>query len=475
MNDFEETMAHTDADKAVESTIYEDDADKAAESAACEHASRTSHTYVMFSALFAPHVGGVEAYTAGLGRALVQQGHRVIVATSRLSKDDAEYEALPDGIEVYRLPCQSLLDGRLPISAPAYACARQLEIIAAAHPDRVVINTRFYGLSLVGAQFARKHNLPAIVIEHGSAHLSLGNPQADAVVERYEHAITTRMKSYGFPFFAVSEQARQWLSHFGIEGAGIVANALDAPAFEAAASARDFRAELGLTEDDVLAAVVGRLVPEKGIPAVLEAAQWLDAQSTTATPRIVFAVAGDGTLLERVKTAGRNVVALGRLNSSDVAALLRSSDVYLLPSRSEGFATTLLEAAAMHAYPLTTHVGGTDELGIGQDGGIILPDASAVSLVAALQVYCENQSLCKQQADDLHERVVQHNTWDASALQLDAAFEQCASETAGTAPASCAAASTASNVATAPNRPRQTILKCSKATRSSTSSIACFS
>ncbi len=447
------------------------------------------HTYVMFSALYAPHMGGVEAYTAGLAQALIAQGHRVIVATSRLSKADPVYELL-DGVEVFRLPCLSLLDGRLPIAQRNVACSQQLEIIAAARPDRVVINTRFYGHSLIGAQFARDHNLPAIIIEHGSAHLSLGNATADEVVQRYEHAITNKIKAFGYPFFAVSEQARQWLSHFNIDGHGIVANALDAEAFAQGASARNFRDELGLNDEDILVASVGRLVPEKGISAILEAASWFaqqEAEPTNASaqqeadsavqpaqqeadsavqptqqnaepvdapatePRIVFAIAGDGPLRESVQAAGDNVRALGRLTTADVAALLRDADTYVLPSRSEGFSTTLLEAVAMEAFPLTTHVGGSDELGIGEEGGIILPDESAASVVAALRVFGEHRDALSQQAHTLSVHARQNNTWEASARQLDAAFELAAADAAKTtAPANASASRAAASDAQTP-------------------------
>ena len=376
------------------------------------------HTYALFSALYAPHVGGVEAYTAGIAHALQERGDRAIVVTSRLSEADPAHEVQPDGVEVFRLPCHVLLGGRLPVPVHDAVCKELLEQVAAAGPDRVVVNTRFYGHSLIGAQFARDNGLPAIIVEHGSAHLSLGNAVADAAIQRYEHHATERIKSFGFPFFAVSEKARQWLGHFGIDGSGIVANALDARAFADHASTRDFRSELALGEDDVLVAVVGRLVPEKGIGAVLEAARYL----ADASPRIVFAIAGDGPLRTEAESAEGNVVALGSIDPADVAALLRAADAYLLPSRSEGFATTLLEACALEAYPITTDVGGVDELGIGSAGGIVLPDMSAASIVAALGVFNENRALCRAQAELLCMQAQARNSWAASAQQLGAAF-----------------------------------------------------
>lgn len=374
-------------------------------------------TYALFSALYAPHMGGVESYTAGLARELTAQGHRVIVVTSRLAPEHPEHEIQADGTEVFRLPCRPLLGGRLPVPVRNARHAQLLEQVAAAKPTRIAVNTRFYGHSLDGVRFASATGAPAIIIEHGSAHLSLGNALADRVVEAYEHHVTKRIMSFGLPFFGVSEACLAWLRHFGIEGCGVIPNSVDMDAYAAAASPRDFRAELGLAEDDVLAVCVGRLVPEKGISAMLEAARIMEGQ------KVAFAFAGDGPLLESVKAASGRVFALGRLDSSEVAALLRASDAYCLPSRSEGFATTLLEACATDAFPITTRVGGVAELGIGKRGGIVLPDMEASSVAEALAYVRDHRQDCAAQGRALGERARANNSWRASAAALERAFE----------------------------------------------------
>ena len=60
-------------------------------------------SYCLFSALYAPHVGGVESYTAGLAKELARRGRRVMVVTSRLSPTHPERETQQDGVEVLRL------------------------------------------------------------------------------------------------------------------------------------------------------------------------------------------------------------------------------------------------------------------------------------------------------------------------------------------------------------------------------------
>lgn len=400
--------------------------------------TRNSQVYVLFSALFAPHMGGVESYTAGLAGELARRGHKVAVVTSRLAPEHPAHEVREDDVEVFRLPCSPLLGGRLPLPRRNAEHARMLDEVAALKPTRVVVNTRFYGHSMDGARFAAKLDVPAIVVEHGSAHLSLGNAALDRVVEAYEHRVTKRIAAFGMPFYGVSGACLNWLEHFGIEGAGVIPNSVDMAAYEQAASKRDFRAELDLAENELLVASVGRLVPEKGVEALLDAARILDGEG------FAFAFAGDGPLLEAVKADARKsgadaaaeagsersggadapsrVFALGRLAPADTAALLRAADAYCLPSRSEGFATTLLEACAMGIFPVVTEVGGVKELGIGRIGGIVLDEASGPCVAEALRRVKAEREKCAAAGLALREAASAKNSWSASADALERAF-----------------------------------------------------
>lgn len=383
------------------------------------------HTYAIFTALYRPHMGGVEAYCEGLAHELVARGERVIVVTLRLSSDAEAHEMQHDGVEVLRLPCTALMNGRLPMPRRNAEHSAMLAELERAKPDRVVLNNHFYAHTLDGAAFARRVGAQAIVVEHGSAYLTLGNGVADRAVRAYEHAMAKRVKSYGFPFACVSSKAAEWARTFGFDVAGVVPNAIDARAYEENARSESFREELGLSDDDLLVASVGRLVPEKGVDVLLEAARIVREGSVTDLAKgrkCLFAFAGAGPLQESVRFAGDNVVSLGRLDAGEVAALLRDCDAYVLPSRSEGFATSLLEACSMGAFPMAADVGGVDELGIGRIGGIVLPDAAAPSVVASLEIVANQRSASRHQAEALQESVRNRNTWAATADALERVF-----------------------------------------------------
>ena len=227
--------------------------------------------------------------------------------------------------------------------------------LAGSNIDRVLVNTRFYWHSLEGVRLAKRIGAPVIVLDHGSAHLTIGNGVLDWFVERYEHAITNRMKHLEPSFAGISRASAAWLTHFDIETVTVIPNAIDAKQFRGTASRRDFRTELDAV-DKTLVAFVGRLEPEKGSLQFAQAASLLGGN-------YVLALAGEGS--QRIQIEGLdadNVILLGQLDQPDLSAFLRDADVFCLPTRSEGFCISLLEAAVQGAIPVMPRVGITDEV-----------------------------------------------------------------------------------------------------------------
>ena len=91
------------------------------------------------------------------------------------------------------------------------------------------------------------------------------------MIARYEDAVTALLKRRGVDFYGISRKSCDWLRHFGIEARGIISNSIDADAYRAQASSRDFRSDFAIPRESMMAAFTGRLIPEKGIFVLLEA------------------------------------------------------------------------------------------------------------------------------------------------------------------------------------------------------------
>ena len=371
-------------------------------------------TYAIFSAHYSPHMGGIEAFTQSVSRALADLGNEVIVVTNDTEGLGAgiTHEA---GVEIMRLPCFPLISGRFPLAKHGSSYRALLKDLGGRHLDGVLVNARFYFHSLLGMKVARGHGLRPVVLDHGSAWLSFSNPVLDPIVRFYERSLTAIGKAkYDPAYYGISKKSSEWLKTFGIQSRGEITNSIDAAQFRALSSGRDFRAELGLG-DAFLVAFVGRLIPEKGVSALIGASKSDELRKRG----VVFLLAGDGPLAPAVDAAqGDGLRWLGRLTRPDISALLQQADVLCLPTRSEGFSTTLLEASACGCPSIVTDVGGARELIPNGVFGTIIGSGDVSSVLEAVKRLVGDRSLKKRQSINCRLLVEREYSWIDSAAGI---------------------------------------------------------
>lgn len=346
--------------------------------------------FCFFSALYVPHMGGVERYTYNLARELIQMGHRVTVVTSNTEHTEG-YTRSAEGIEVYALPCFPLMNGRLPMPKRNSVYRNLFQKMAEQEYDAVIINTRFYFHSLIGARFAAKRGIPSIVIEHGSAHLQMGAKPLDMLCALYEHGITAVLKRYCKAFYGVSEAACRWLGHFGISAKGILYNAVPEAEIAALLSEKgtSFREIYHIPQNAPVFSFIGRLVTEKGAKSAVDG--FLRACEKTDVKPYLF-VAGDGPLQQEFADLQvHSIIYLGRLSFQDVIALQKETDFFCFPSSyPEGFCTSVLEAIVCDSVVVATNVPGVSPIISDGESGILLKENSAEAveegILRALQI-----------------------------------------------------------------------------------------
>lgn len=370
--------------------------------------SANPRNILIFSALYLPHMGGVENFTAHIAAALARLGHNISVFCLDSHHDHMTRERDSSGFDVFRFPAKGFLNGRYPVSSNNKLIR---EIATSLNPSDIVINTRFYPHSLVGASLAQSMGITPIVIEHGSAHLVMGSPLFDFAISKVEHLMTSLIKRRRPVFFGVSQRCCDWLHHFGIEAKGVISNAIDAEAYQQSASSRSFRQELGIGERDFVVSFVGRLIPEKGVREL--------SQAALKVPDVNFIVAGEGPLEAELKNQRiDNLYVVGRLSPADVASLLRQSDLFCLPTRSEGFATSLLESAACGTPSLVTDVGGARELIPDSTYGTIVQSSDPDTLAEKIRQLMRQRGLLLTQSENVSRRARELYDWKASAKSL---------------------------------------------------------
>lgn len=128
----------------------------------------------------------------------------------------------------------------------------------------------------------------------------------------------------------------------------------------------------------------GRLSPEKGFDLLVESA----ASVLESHPTVGFIHFGDGTERTKIEAAirarniGNRFILAGFTEKLD--RLLPTADLVVLPSYTEGMPNVLLEAGAAGVAVVATRVGGTPEVVLDGETGLLVPPGRPIDLANAI-------------------------------------------------------------------------------------------
>ena len=155
------------------------------------------------------------------------------------------------------------------------------------------------------------------------------------------------------------------------------------------------RTEASVPQGEPILIWVGRLDPVKGFEEMIEGFALVAAKR----PCRLWLV-GEGpyhaavqSLIRRFKLSNR-VQLLG--NRDDVPKLLKTADIFLLPSRTEGMPNALLEAMAAGLPVVTTDIPSCREVVQHEKTGLLVPVGEPQEISKALLLCMGNQDLAQR-------------------------------------------------------------------------------
>jgi glycosyltransferase involved in cell wall biosynthesis len=147
---------------------------------------------------------------------------------------------------------------------------------------------------------------------------------------------------------------------------------------------------------------IGQLTRRKGPDVVVEAMPAVVGEHPAADFVFVSHNPAEQTSLEeRAAQLGtsRNIRFVGQVSEEEKFALLRACDVYVLPTRYEGFGLPLLEAMACGAPLVTSDIPVVREIVENGVNGLLVPRGDSVALAAAILRLLGDQALRQRLAD----------------------------------------------------------------------------
>ena len=149
-------------------------------------------------------------------------------------------------------------------------------------------------------------------------------------------------------------------------------------------SPNELKNEFFLPEDAFVCCAVGRLVEAKGFDHLI------DAFAGIENPRICCIIIGEGRLYPLLATKIRDrrlekrVILAGHMDRADVLNRVTASDLFLMPSISEGTPLALLEAAALARPIIASRVGGIPEMLSHNTHALLIPADDSEALQNAI-------------------------------------------------------------------------------------------
>jgi glycosyltransferase involved in cell wall biosynthesis len=158
----------------------------------------------------------------------------------------------------------------------------------------------------------------------------------------------------------------------------------------------NIRREMGIEQSHIVIASIGHSVRVKGWDVAIKA--FVDVYKKL--PNVRMLLVGDQTspefynqLTELIKQYKMedNIKFAGKRN--DIPEILKSSDIFILPSRSEGMPGALVEAMAAGLPCIAAEVGGVPEVIKHDDNGLLFKRANSQELAESLIKLIKNKKL----------------------------------------------------------------------------------
>jgi len=154
----------------------------------------------------------------------------------------------------------------------------------------------------------------------------------------------------------------------------------------------DFR-----SPDLMLIGTVGRLDPVKDQITLVQAFIHLVKTYPAVKNKVRLVLVGAGVLQPKLQElsleAGINDLVWFAGERNDVANIMQTLDLFVLPSINEGISNTILEAMATELPVIATDVGGNPELVINNQTGYLVPKQTPIAMAEAFKHYLDNLDL----------------------------------------------------------------------------------
>jgi glycosyltransferase involved in cell wall biosynthesis len=200
-------------------------------------------------------------------------------------------------------------------------------------------------------------------------------------------------------------------------------NGIEVSSFARAVSLENAKVKLGF-QDKVLVLFVGRLVPQKSLPTLLRALH----QAAQICPNLHLVLVGSGSeqaslesLVDELKI--HELITFAG-NQSDVKPYLNASDIFVLPSESEGMSNALMEGMAAGLPCVATPVGASPDMLDQGKYGMLVPAGDVNAWADAIVRLARDPVRRKELGNAAHQRILAEYDFSVVGARYDALYQE---------------------------------------------------
>lgn len=358
-------------------------------------------------------IGGIASHVFDLSRALVRRGLEVHVMACSFP-GAKKFENI-DGVNVHRFDAYAAGDSFL---SWALRMQKNMEISSAdligGTGEFDVIHAHDWLSGVAGVGLKSLYRKPLITTIHSTEYgrrTGIHNDLQESI-----HEIEGWIAYESWRIIACSYYMRDhisWVLHVPNSKTSVIPNGVDVTKFSFSFNYWDVRNRFAQGSEKILL-FVGRLVPEKGLDAVLKALPIIIANGINAKLVVVGEgpqrqvyeqMANDYGLRERVYFAGH-------IDDWTLRALYRIADVAVVPSKFEPFGIVALEAMAARCPLVTTATGGLNEIVDDAGTGSKVPADDPNALANAILRFVKDAGFRNYVVENAYRKCLWNYNWD---------------------------------------------------------------
>lgn len=330
---------------------------------------------------FSPIIGGSEKQLELISRELIKEGYNIDVITRRY--DGLTKKEKIDGININRI---SVITINKYFEKLSFILNTLIFLLINKKRYNLLIASQFGSCSIISKIYKSITNVPYLVRATG------GEARTLSKTEKGKKKFN-KVCSNADAFIAINKDIYNVFTELNV----------DTEKVEYITNGVDLRKRIDVSNNNVVM-YCGRIEKVKGVDILLEAWKLIDKEKNIKNTKLV--IVGDGSqrkdLMKKYKYL-ENIEWVGETKNTD--EYYKEARFLVAPSRSEGISNTILESMSRGIPVIATNVGGTSEIILAKDEGILVESENVKQIYEAMKLYLKDDDLLEKVSINAYNRI----------------------------------------------------------------------